>query len=195
MTQRGYCEDPKFVDPDNGDYHLASDSPCIDAGWAAYAVAGENTDLDGMLRTRGWTIDPGCYEYVESPTIPSDEPIQVPYWWMWEHGLFALDADVAAIVQAAQGDSLNRTSGGGFYKVWESYVADLDPTDSNQTFSVSIQMTNGVPEIAFSPSSSRRRYELMGAVRPGGPWAITNDFSALDIRATNRFFKARVSLP
>ncbi len=190
-----YCEDPKFVDPDNGDYHLSANSPCIDAGWAEYAVSGENTDLDGMLRPRGLTIDPGCYEYVESPTIQSDESILVPYWWMWEHGLFAFDADVAAILQAAQGDSLNRTSGGGFYKVWESYVADLDPTDSNQTFSVSIQMTNGVPEIAFSPASPRRRYELMGAVRPDGPWAITNDFSALDIRATNRFFKARVSLP
>ena len=74
-------------------------------------------------------------------------------------------------------------------------MADLDPTDSNQTFSVSIQMTNGVPEIAFSPASPRRRYELMGALWPAGPWAITNDFSALDIRATNRFFKARVSLP
>ena len=195
MTQRGYCEDPRFVDPDNGDYHLASDSPCIDAGWAEYAVAGENTDLDGMLRTRGWTIDLGCYEYVESPTIQSDEPIQVPYWWMWEHGLFAFDATAAAILQGAQGDSLNRKGGGGFYKVWESYVADLDPTDSNQTFSVSIQMTNGVPEIACAPVSPRRRYELMGALQPAGPWTITNDFSALDIRATNRFFKARVSLP
>ena len=194
-TDTVYCEDPKFVDPDNGDYHLASDSPCIDAGWAEYAVAGENTDLDGMLRTRGWTIDPGCHEYVESPTIQSDMPIQVPCWWMWGHGLFAFDADAAAILQAAQGDSFNRKSGGGFYKVWESYVADLDPTDSNQTFSVSIQMTNGVPEIAFSPASPRRRYELMGALWPAGPWAITNDFSALDIRATNRFFKARVSLP
>ena len=194
-TDTWYCEDPKFVDPDNGDYHLASDSPCIDAGWTEYAVAGENTDLDGMLRTRGWTIDPGCYEYVESPTIQSDEPIQVPYWWMWEHGLFAFDATAATILQGAQGDSLNRKGGGSFYKVWESYVADLDPTDSNQTFSVSIQMTNGVPEIACAPVSPRRRYELMGSLWPAGPWAITNDFSALDIRATNRFFKARVSLP
>ncbi len=56
-------------------------------------------------------------------------------------------------------------------------------------------MTNGVPEIAFSPASPRRRYELMGSRTPVGPWAVTNDFSALDIRSTNLFFKARVSLP
>jgi hypothetical protein len=56
-------------------------------------------------------------------------------------------------------------------------------------------MTNGVPEIAYAPRSLRRRYELMGSLWPAGPWAITNDFSALDIRATNRFFKARVLMP
>ena len=194
-TDTAYCADPKFVAPDNGDYHLAADSPCLNAGFSEYSVSSETTDLDGMLRVRGEGIDPGCYEYIESPTIQTEEPVQVPYWWMWQNGLFAFDASQAELFAAATRDSFNRKRNGSFYKVWESYVADLDPTDSNQTFSVSIQLTNGVPEITFSPASPRRRYQLMGSRTPVGPWAVTNDFSALDIRSTNYFFKAKVSLP
>ncbi len=32
-----FGDDPKFVDPENGDYRIATDSPCVDAGNAAYA--------------------------------------------------------------------------------------------------------------------------------------------------------------
>jgi len=32
-----FGDDPKFLDPDNGDYRIAADSPCVDAGDAAYA--------------------------------------------------------------------------------------------------------------------------------------------------------------
>jgi hypothetical protein len=194
-TETEYCADPKFVDPDNGDYHLSAESPCIDPWNSGYSVSGATTDLDGMQRLRGELVDVGCYEYVESPTIQTEEPVQVPYWWMWRNGLFAFDASPAEILTTATRDSLNRKCHGTFYKIWESYVADLDPTDSNQTFSVSIQLTNGVPEITFSPVSPRRRYELMGSRTPVGPWAVTNDFAAIDIRSTNNFFKARVSLP
>jgi len=54
--------DPCFVDPDNEDYHLHPNSPCIDAGnneavpgWLAY-------DFDGYPRIIG-TVDMGAYEY------------------------------------------------------------------------------------------------------------------------------------
>ena len=32
-----FGDDPKFLDPENGDYRIAADSPCVDAGDAAYA--------------------------------------------------------------------------------------------------------------------------------------------------------------
>ena len=54
-------EDPGFVDETNGDYRLAADSPCIDAGGNSYVM--EDTDLDGNARIQHYTVDIGCYEY------------------------------------------------------------------------------------------------------------------------------------
>ncbi|HUW12119.1 MAG TPA: hypothetical protein VM537_20495, partial [Anaerolineae bacterium] len=51
--------DPEFVDPDNGDYHLAADSPCVNAG--TY-VEGLPLDYDGDWRT-GTLLDIGADEY------------------------------------------------------------------------------------------------------------------------------------
>ena len=52
--------DPQFVDSGAGDYRLASESPCINAGNNAY-VAGTN-DLDGNLRIVNVAADMGAYE-------------------------------------------------------------------------------------------------------------------------------------
>lgn len=54
---------PKFVDPDNDDYHLQFDSPCIDAGSNGRAMDFVVPyDLDGYPRIIG-TVDMGAYEY------------------------------------------------------------------------------------------------------------------------------------
>jgi hypothetical protein len=57
--------DPAFVDVAN-DYHLRTNSPCIDAGsnmpWMASAG-----DLDGHARVYGERVDMGCYEFVPEP--------------------------------------------------------------------------------------------------------------------------------
>lgn len=53
--------DPKFVDADNGDYRLAVNSPCIDAGSDSYVMS--ETDLDGNARIANGRIDIGAYEY------------------------------------------------------------------------------------------------------------------------------------
>jgi len=51
--------DPEFVDPNNGDYHLAAGSPCVNAG--TY-VQGLPFDYDGDRRT-GTLLDIGADEY------------------------------------------------------------------------------------------------------------------------------------
>ena len=51
--------DPAFVNPVGGDFHLQSNSPCINSGNNAY-VSGA-TDLDGNPRIAGGTVDMGAY--------------------------------------------------------------------------------------------------------------------------------------
>jgi len=51
--------DPGFVDPAKNDYHLAKDSPAIDAGVKEGA---SDHDLDGKPRPAGKGIDVGVYE-------------------------------------------------------------------------------------------------------------------------------------
>jgi len=75
-------EDPLFVDDgawdgdtwEEGDYHLYSDSPCVDSGSNEAVPAWAETDLDGEPRISDGnedataTVDMGVYETVESAT-------------------------------------------------------------------------------------------------------------------------------
>jgi len=49
-----------FIDSDSHDYHLAPDSPAIDAG---QTLAGVETDLDNQPRIEGSSPDIGAFEY------------------------------------------------------------------------------------------------------------------------------------
>lgn len=57
--------DPAFIDP-AGNYHLQTNSPCIDSGtnmaWMAAA-----SDLDGHARIINGRVDIGCYEFIPEP--------------------------------------------------------------------------------------------------------------------------------
>jgi hypothetical protein len=73
--------DPLFVDPGEGDYHLAPGSPCIDAGCNC-GVPADVTDLDGEGRFfddpdtpdsgSGWppVVDMGAYEFGDTGPRP-----------------------------------------------------------------------------------------------------------------------------
>lgn len=52
---------PLFADEASGNYRLAFNSPCIDAGSNAYVYTA--TDLDGNPRIVGSNVDMGAYEY------------------------------------------------------------------------------------------------------------------------------------
>ena len=53
--------DPVFTDTGRGDYSLAQDSPCIDAGNNAYVFSDAN--LNGGARIINGTVDIGAYEF------------------------------------------------------------------------------------------------------------------------------------
>lgn len=65
------ADDPSFVLSDANDFHLPSDSPCVDAG-----VSDPNTyedgelDIDGEARVYNDRIDIGADEYHCSPVVP-----------------------------------------------------------------------------------------------------------------------------
>jgi predicted outer membrane repeat protein len=62
---------PAFFDPVNGDYHLRSTSPCINAGTNG-APSMPAVDLDGNTRTNGAYVDLGCYEFNNTVFHPAD---------------------------------------------------------------------------------------------------------------------------
>ncbi len=63
---------PGFADIPGGDYHLGSDSPCIDAGANYYWFVWPQRDLDRNCRLAGESIDMGCYEYGATPDTDGD---------------------------------------------------------------------------------------------------------------------------
>ncbi len=59
----------RFIDPENGDYHLHNSSPLIDAGNSSLVT--QSTDLEGNSRIFGGSVDFGAYESSEESSCPS----------------------------------------------------------------------------------------------------------------------------
>lgn len=103
-----FTNPPVFVNNTN-DFHLQSNSPCINSGKNAFIAV--SNDLDGNPRVQGGTVDVGAYEYQMPGSILS-------YAWAQLYGL-PTDGSV---------DYLDM-DGTGMVN-WQKSVAGLNPTNS-----------------------------------------------------------------
>jgi hypothetical protein len=108
------ANDPAFVS-DGGDFHLQSNSPCINAGNNAYAPG--SLDLDGNSRIVGGTVDIGAYEY-QTPTSV------ISYAWLQQYGL---PTDGSVDYADIDGTGFN---------VYQDWIAGLNPTNSSSVLAM-----------------------------------------------------------
>jgi len=115
------------------------------------------------------------------------EPAVVSKTWIAENAATFLadaggDYETAANAEAANG-----------MKVWECYVAGLDPTNSESRFIVEIEMKDGLPVITWRPNLNEeeetRKYTIYGnATLDGNGWTTPTN-------SLHHFFKVGVELP
>lgn len=100
---------PFFVNQTGGDFHLQSNSPCINAGNNVYVTI--TSDLDGNPRIVGGTVDIGAYE-CQTPVS------MISYAWLQQYDL---PINTNSDSSDADGDGLNN---------WQEWIAGTNPTNA-----------------------------------------------------------------
>lgn len=117
--------DPLFADPAGGNFRLATNSPCINAGTYREWMDG-TMDLAQSLRVVGTAVDMGAYEH---PFTPSGIEAQ----WLQSHHL------------PWDGSADNEDTDGDQFSNWQEWRANSDPRDPASLLAL------GLPPTAWPP--------------------------------------------
>ena len=129
-----------------------------------------------------WKLPSGC-QIVEGIDVTVEE-VCVPKEWIFRRAPPALDAANGDWATAARAVAAN-----GVNKVWECYVAGLDPTNATDRFLATISLDEvGRPLVSWTPDLGiDRDYTLKGKASLADEWGEPD--------ADSRFFRVLVALP
>jgi hypothetical protein len=133
--------DPGFVNFAAGDFHLQSNSPCINSGDNTYVSL--TNDLDGNPRIVGVTVDMGAYEFQAPTSVLS-------YAWAQQYGL---PTDGSVDYRDLDDTGMNN---------WQKWIAGLNPTNPASVLLMlpPAASTNGPGVTVNWDSVSNRNYFL-----------------------------------
>jgi hypothetical protein len=150
--------EPGFLDPSGGNFHLQSNSPCINSGRNTYISSG--TDLDGNPRVVAGTVDIGAYEY-QAPLSA------LSYAWAQKYGL---PTDGSADKADTDGDGMNN---------WQEWVAGTNPTNAGSTLRMLAPSNSASGLVVQWTAVSDRTYFLEQATSLGDPFVFSEIASNL----------------
>jgi hypothetical protein len=117
-----FTNDPLFINPAAGDYHLQPSSPCINSGRNSSVTS--TADFDGLPRIKGGTVDIGAYEFQNPTSI-------ISYAWLQQYGL---PTDGSSDFTDLDGDGMNN---------WQEWRAGTSPADSTSVLRLLSPLLSG----------------------------------------------------
>jgi hypothetical protein len=104
-----FTNPPLFVDEGGRDFHLQTNSPCINSG--NNSAVSTSTDRDDNSRISGGTVDTGAFEFQNPGSM-------ISYAWLQQYGF---ETDGSADFIDSDHDGMNN---------WKEWVAGTNPTNA-----------------------------------------------------------------